>query len=170
MDIQGRRLALSSFAWLACQLAATDRADAQLGTRPIQGPSRPTTSPYLGLLNNGGNSPGLNYYTQVRPQRQLRAGAAALQQEIRDVQEQVDAGVVYDEQGVPLLPQSGHKTGFLNQRGYFGTGPSSSFSPGTGAVTSKATRGIGQNALTRPANGGRAGGGGRPNVSGMGSY
>jgi hypothetical protein len=69
MGLKVHRLALSSFAWLACQFAATDRADAQLGTRPIQGPSRPTTSPYLGLLNNGGNSPGLNYYTQVRPQR-----------------------------------------------------------------------------------------------------
>src|SRR5689334_12949620 len=92
-----RDLAVSLFSLIACQLSLPGAVHAQIGTRPLQGPTRPTTSPYLGLLNTNGNSAAINYYTQVRPQRQLRAGAAALQQEINGLQQQMDEGVMYDE-------------------------------------------------------------------------
>lgn len=173
MEIRSRRLVSSSGLWLIAFLCVLPgRADAQLGTRPIQGPNRPTTSPYLGLLNTNGNSAAINYYTQVRPQRQLRAGAAALQQQLRDVEQKVDEGVTYDEVGVPLLPQSGHGTSFMNQRGYFGTGPSNSSS----AQASSASTSFG----TKPQNSRSASTGGRgpnvgprtarPNIRGMGNY
>jgi hypothetical protein len=117
----------------ACAAAAivtllSGPAEAQLGTRPVQGPNRPTTSPYLNLLNSGGNSGGLNFFTQVRPQQQFRANEQNLRQEVAGLQQAVDQGIAYDQFGEALLPQSGHPTAFMNQNGYFGTGPATTFS------------------------------------------
>jgi hypothetical protein len=120
-------------AFLVAALCGT--AEAQLGTRPVQGPARPTTSPYLNLLNSGGNSGGLNFFTQVRPQQQFRANERLLRQEVAGLQDAVEEQVTYDEYGQALLPQTGHPTVFRNQNGYFGTGPATSFNttaPGSG--------------------------------------
>jgi hypothetical protein len=106
----------------------TASAQAQLGTRPMQGPSRPTTSPYLSLLNGSGRSGGLNYFTQVRPIRQFRASEQSLRQDIASLEQSGGEPVTYDEFGQALIPESGHSTTFMNQNGYFGTGPSTSVS------------------------------------------
>ena len=147
-----RRLAL-----IAIHLVMPAVVYAQIGSRPIQGSNRPSTSPYLGLLNANGNSPAINYYTQVRPQRQLRAGAAELQREIDQLGARVDEGVTYDEMGIPSLPQSGHPTTFMNHRGYFGSGTSA-----LPKSSNAGARSGGNRPASRPPGAGAAGRGGRP--------
>jgi hypothetical protein len=56
--------------------------------------SRPTVSPYLGLLNNnGGNdndaSGGLNYYNLVRPRQQAQKAANGFARELQAVESNV---------------------------------------------------------------------------------
>lgn len=99
---------------------------------------RPTTSPYLNLLRNNGQSMGLNYYNQVRPQimtqnnlEQQQAGQQRLDEETNrlQVQQQEDRKLLLNpftgRGGDPLtgatrqIRTTGHPTAVLNTRGRF---------------------------------------------------
>jgi len=92
--------------------------------------SRPTTSPYLNLLNNRNNQ-GLNYFTQVRPQQEFRAFGAEMSQEIRGLQMQGSGAAMLDRGGNHPLGVTGHPVTWLNTGGYFGTGRSGGGMPST---------------------------------------
>ncbi len=83
-------------------------------------PTRPTISPYLGLLtpNAGGVS---NYHTYVRPQFQQREEMIRQQAQIRQIQRQVERG---QPGGVPIrgsqeIRATGHETGYMNYLHYY---------------------------------------------------
>ena len=95
---------------------------------PLQ---RPTVSPYLNLLRQGG-SPALNYYNLVRPQTQLYSSVQGLQQQV-GVNRQDITGV-QQTLGQPVLPPTGHPVGFLNHRQYFQTGFGGAAAGGTGSA------------------------------------
>jgi hypothetical protein len=104
----------------------------QVGRNPI---SRPTTSPYLNLLNNRGGSPTLNYFNLVRPEQQFRQAATQFSGELNSLRgnlnqlqnQQPQAG----ESPAPLAPgrmaPTGHTATFNNLGGFF---PSSPGTPG----------------------------------------
>lgn len=128
--------------------------------------SRPTTSPYLNLLNNRGNS-GLNYFTQVRPQQQFRAMGSQLQNEVRGLQSGLTRATNIDPSGQQVLMQTGHPTTFLNTGGYFTGGGGG----GMGSGSSGARFGGGGSFGGGGGGGGggfRSGGGGMSGMSGMG--
>ncbi len=85
--------------------------------------SRPTTSPYLNLLNNRGNS-GINYFTQVRPQQQFRAFGSEISQELQGLQNRSTMGgpTAIDRGGNYRLGATGHTVTYLNTGGYYGRG------------------------------------------------
>ncbi|MBX3441635.1 MAG: hypothetical protein KF774_04450 [Planctomyces sp.] len=114
-----RRTALSAAGWLAVVQAGTAFAQ---GPIPAQRDiSRPTTSPYLNLLNQGNNS-GLNYFTQVRPQQQFRSYGRNMQRELDSLRSQMGASTMMDPGGQQALTATGHPTMFLSTGGYFGGG------------------------------------------------
>lgn len=102
------------------------------GVGPAQ---RPTFSPYLNLLNRGGN-PGLNYLGIVRPQQQMQQQFNQLQQQTN---QQLSAlGSAYDSQldtlSSAFLPPTGNVSTFGNLGNYFGripTGSGGGFSGGS---------------------------------------
>ena len=88
--------------------------------------TRPTVSPYLNLFRGNGNSTAFNYYTQVRPQFDLRNNAGRLQGELNNLEREFanqSAQAIAPAEGGSLnrLPQTGHATSFNNTQGYFGT-------------------------------------------------
>lgn len=95
------------------------------------GPTRPTTSPYLNLLQGGnrGNA-ALNYYRLVRPEQEWRRYDAQLNQQVTGLRRDVNnlqAGLLPD--GSRPLSTSGHATSFQNLGSYF---PGSQGGPRTG--------------------------------------
>jgi hypothetical protein len=140
---------------------------------------RPTFSPYLNLLNRGGN-PGLNYLGIVRPQQQLQQQFNQLQQQTN--QQLQSLGQSYDSQLDALsgafLPATGNVAVFNSAPGYFGRIPYGSgiYSPGGGG-SGFGGGGMGRfggsagamGAMQRPGfAGGGAGGGARPAAGGGG--
>lgn len=134
---------------------------------------RPTFSPYLNLLNRGGN-PGLNYLGIVRPQQQLQQQFNQLNQQTN---QQLQAlGQAYDSQldtlSNALLPPTGTVSVFNSTGGYFGRIPVG----GGGGVGGFGGGGMGSSggsagamgAMQRPAfaGAGGAGGGVRPPAGG----
>jgi hypothetical protein len=117
---------------------------ATAATSMAQGPlpaqrniSRPTTSPYLNLVNDG-NRQGLNYFTQVRPQQQFRQFGAGLSQEVQGLEATIGGQAYFDEAGNYTLQSTGHPAGFMNYGGYFGGGTG-----GAGRGRGMSGRGIG---------------------------
>jgi hypothetical protein len=122
--------------------------------------SRPTTSPYLNLLNNQGNQ-GLNYFTQVRPQQQFRAFGAGLAQEVQGLEAELDGQAFFDEAGQSDLRATGHQVGFLSYGGYYSLGG------GRGSRGSAGSSRQGGGGMGSRRGGGGIGGGG--SSSGFGS-
>jgi hypothetical protein len=122
----GRRL--STWSRLACGLAVLS-ALLCVRTAAAQPPgvgggpaiNRPTTSPYLNLLNRrgfGGSSAALNYYRYVRPEQDLRRYSSQLGQQVTGLrQDLVSQGLLPD--GSRPLTGTGHATSFLNTGSYF---------------------------------------------------
>ncbi len=84
------------------------------------GPGRPTVSPYINLLRQGGGSPGLNYYGLVKPEINGRQSLQAVQS--ATAANQASIGDLLNGGG---LPATGTPSQFLNHRSYFlnqGTG------------------------------------------------
>lgn len=107
--------------WLMLVLGPASSLFAQ-GLVPAQEDiTRPTTSPYLNLLNNRGN-PGLNYFTQVRPQQQFRAFGADLSQELQGMQGPLAGPTSLDRGGNYKLGSTGHPVGYFNYGGYYSLG------------------------------------------------
>ena len=83
--------------------------------------NRPTTSPYLNLLNRGNRGfggPALNYYRFVRPEQELRQYSSQLGQQVTSLQQSLTSqGLLPD--GSRALSGTGHATSFLNLGGYF---------------------------------------------------
>lgn len=80
-------------------------------------PNRPTVSPYINLLNQGGyQDPAITYYGQIRPQQEFRAAEAANAQALRSLDKRLSADVKKIQSN---LTPSGHATSFLNTGGYF---------------------------------------------------
>ncbi|MCU0703973.1 MAG: hypothetical protein MUF18_08360 [Fimbriiglobus sp.] len=147
---------------------------------PGAGPAqRPAFSPYLNLLNGGGN-PGLNYLGIVRPQQQMQQQFNQLQQQTN--QQTAALAQAYDSQldtlASAFLPATGNVARFNSAPGYFGRMPFGNgiYSGGAGGMgggfggrggmgMGAAGGGMGQ----RPAmGGGGAGAGGAGRVGGMG--
>ncbi|MCE9555894.1 MAG: hypothetical protein K8T91_21300 [Planctomycetes bacterium] len=104
--------------------------------RPQPNLQQPTTSPYLGLLRRG-STMGLNYYSIVRPEIQMRdaltrqqAEQDRLAQENRLLQQQ-QKSLTMDPRTQPgadpitgasrTMPPTGHSTSLLNLQGRFMT-------------------------------------------------
>lgn len=85
--------------------------------------TRPTTSPYLNLLNrNRGGGTTLNYYNQVRPEQRFRSFEAQTNRQFGSVQQRLDTLEAFrTDPNAPLGP-TGHSTTFLNLGAYFGGG------------------------------------------------
>jgi hypothetical protein len=103
-------------------LTLTESASAQpagVGGGPAI--NRPTTSPYLNLLNRrnrGGGSAALNYYRFVRPEQDLRRYSSQVGQQVTGLQQSLTSqGLLPD--GSRPLSGTGHSTSFLNLGGYF---------------------------------------------------
>jgi hypothetical protein len=95
---------------LVALVAAASVAAAQPPAGPVL---RPTTSPYLNLLQ--GNTPAAaNYYGVVRPVQEFRRQNVQFANQLGSLQGQVA------QQGVQAdLPETGHVAGFMNAGGYF---------------------------------------------------
>ena len=84
--------------------------------------SRPTTSPYLNLLNRNQGNRTLNYYNQVRPEQRFRSFEAQTRRQFGSVQQRLDTLEAFPtDPNVPLGP-TGHSTTFMNLGTYFGVG------------------------------------------------
>ena len=82
------------------------------------GITRPTTSPYLNLLQNNGFSPALNYYRLVRPETELRRYSDSLNRQVTGLRQDLTSrGLLPD--GSHPLSGTGHATSFLNTGGFF---------------------------------------------------
>jgi len=125
---------------VAAVLATGGDAHAQPGATP----GRPTVSPYLNLLRQGGSTPGLNYYGLVRPEINDRQALQAVQSATSANQKTI--GDLLNGNG---LPTTGVASQFLNHRSYFlnqGGGGSGGFGPGR---TSFGTGGTGSSGAAR---------------------
>ena len=90
----------------------------------LQPNTRPTTSPYLFLNNGGRNSAALNYYRQVRPQREFYKASQRQAQSIRTLGQDVsrlEQQLIVTER--PPIGPTGHSTSFFNYGSYFGNSP-----------------------------------------------
>ena len=141
---------------------------------PPAGPAqRPAFSPYLNLLNRGGN-PGLNYLGIVRPQQQMQQQFNQLQQQTN--QQLQHLGQSYDSQLDTLsgafLPPTGNVSTFNNLGNYFGRIPiGGGYGGGFGSTTRFGGMGGAVPNLQGPgfAGGGAGGfGGARPPAGGGG--
>jgi len=97
-------------------IAAVDSQIASAQPRVPSGPvGPPVVSPYLNLLNGGGN-PALNYFGIVVPQMQMQQQLTQLQQ-----QQQLQTGRAGENAQDPLnlLPSTGTVPVFDNTFGYF---------------------------------------------------
>ena len=94
---------------------------------PIRIPTRrPTTSPYLNLLNNNnnnrigiGNNIGFNYYQRVRPEQEFRRANQQLSRSIGNLREEVRYQSLAPQSGRSQLGPTGHSSRFLNLGTYF---------------------------------------------------
>lgn len=107
---------------------AVSAQDALAQRRSHAGPSlrrsnRPTTSPYLNLLDSDarGNGIGFNYFSRVRPEIQLRNQGNKLQGSLDNLQRQ--AAQQQQEQpkqsGASALTPTGHAATFMNYGNYY---------------------------------------------------
>jgi hypothetical protein len=104
--------------------SAAGAARAQFPQFPAFSPSvnpsqRPIISPYLNLINRGGD-PAINYYGLVRPQFNFQNAENLLQREVNVAQQTADLGA---QQGIinRNLPPTGHRVGFQTQYRFFQT-------------------------------------------------
>jgi hypothetical protein len=74
---------------------------------------RPSYSPYLNLLRRD-NPTYRNYYGLVRPEQQFRSSLQNIEQEVSGNRSRINS--VAEGGG---LPETGHRTSFLNLGGYF---------------------------------------------------
>ena len=95
---------------VAAVLATSGDAAAQPGATS----GRPTISPYLNLLRQGGGTPGLNYYGLVRPEINDRQAIQAVQSVASANQKTI--GDLLSGNG---LPTTGVASQFMNHRSYF---------------------------------------------------
>ena len=125
---------------------------------PVGPAQRPTFSPYLNLLNRGGN-PGLNYLGIVRPQMQLQQQFNQLQQQTNQqfqyLNQSFDSQI--DTLSGAFLPPTGSVSTFNNLGNYFGRIPvGGGYGGGFGSTTRFGGMGGAVPNLQRP---GFAGGG-----------
>jgi hypothetical protein len=95
-------------------------AEAQSGNRfGAPGVQRPTTSPYLNLLQgkNRAQRLALNYQRTVRPEQEWRRYTSGLNNQVGALQNRVDRAIRPD--GSLILPGTGHTTSFMNTGQYF---------------------------------------------------
>jgi hypothetical protein len=88
--------------------------------------TRPTTSPYLNLLNRGNNNNsgggvGFNYFQRVRPEIEFRQNDNRMQQSITNIQRQVNTQqqILDRQSNASQLTQSGHMTSFFSYGNFF---------------------------------------------------
>ncbi|HUQ72374.1 MAG TPA: hypothetical protein VM165_22800 [Planctomycetaceae bacterium] len=106
-----------------------------VGRNPI---SRPTVSPYLNLLNNGGRNPGLNYFNLVRPEQQFQQANKQFSGELNSLQSSVNGQQRPQQaaaQKTPLvtgrMAPTGHSTTFNQLGGYYPTSLAGSAAAGS---------------------------------------
>ena len=95
--------------------------------RSTSGPSlrknnRPTTSPYLNLLNRGGGRGGIGfeYFRRVQPEVQLRNQSNQLQGSLDSLQKQMNQQQLQLKQSsTSQLSPSGHTATFLSYGSYY---------------------------------------------------
>src|SRR5690606_38644495 len=98
---------------------------APLGPPTLTPSQRPTTSPYLNLAPGGGfGSPAFRYFTQVRPEIDLRRASARQGGQLRSLQEQFaqQRQMMLQSPASGLSP-TGHRATFLNYGSYFNSSP-----------------------------------------------
>ena len=97
-------------------LAATGAEAQGPDLRPFR---RPTTSPYLNLLQRNGAGIGFNYYRSVKPEFEFRRAYEQQYQTLR----RIDRRLQQQEQRIQSLNSqfgpTGHTTSFLNYGGYY---------------------------------------------------
>lgn len=110
---------------VACALTLGLSVRPAFGQRRSFGPAllpnqRPTTSPYLNLLNNNGLGFGFNYFQFVRPQMEFRRNNALLGRSVTSIQQELqqEQTQIQREQGAGLTA-TGHTATFMNYGGYF---------------------------------------------------
>jgi hypothetical protein len=85
-----------------------------VSAQPPVGPAmRPTTSPYLNLLQGGG-SPATNYYGIVRPVQEFRRQNTQFSSQLSLLQ-----GRENQSTNQAALPDTGHAAGFMTAGSYF---------------------------------------------------
>ena len=110
-----RRIAAAAimFSFLGGAIHAQGRA---VGRPPA---SRPTTSPYLFLLNRDNAGVGFNYYRNVRPEMEWRRENAAQFQSLNQMQNELNTQRDLLQSPTSQLSPTGHRTSFMNYGGYF---------------------------------------------------
>ncbi|HWA97061.1 MAG TPA: hypothetical protein VG713_01150 [Pirellulales bacterium] len=126
-----RRVGLTALLLLlACQAASAtppvvnyDNNTLNIGTTGTRyRPQRPTVSPYIAMTQNTGSTAFINYFTITQPlfsqQQNNRRQGQELQMLEREVQaQQPDVDPIT---GQRVIRSTGHHTGFMTHRQYFG--------------------------------------------------
>jgi hypothetical protein len=87
---------------------------------------RPTTSPYLSLLQNGfRGSAAFQYYRRILPEQEFRRNEWRQSQSLDELRRRVDRQE--NELIQRRMGTTGHATSFLNLGGYFGGSRSSTY-------------------------------------------
>ena len=112
--------------------------------------NRPTTSPFLNMIDNGNGTPdggsGLSYFNLVKPIQQGRRANQKLQRELQAVESSITrvpgrgASNSNSLGSIPIttgrMPQTGHAAGFNDLQGRFGGGGGRSSGGGGGGGNS----------------------------------
>jgi hypothetical protein len=81
---------------------------------------RPTTSPYLNLLDNNGRGIGFNYYRRVKPEIEFREAYERQYQSIRKLDRRLEQQELRLQSLNSQLGTTGHTTSFMSYGSYFG--------------------------------------------------
>ena len=109
------RTILTTTAALLALLMVADTASAQRRA-PAR---RPTTSPYLNLLNRSGGGIGFQYYQRVRPEVEFRNADRQLSSDVNTLRSRLDDQKAQREELKQGLSRTGHVPRFMDLRGYF---------------------------------------------------
>lgn len=129
-----KRIVLTLVVAVVASITIADSANAQsrgrTGAPSMRRSSKPVTSPYLNLLNNGngngnGNGVGFNYFQRVKPEQEFRAADQQLGQGLNAVQKQVNSQqqMLLRQSNASNLTQSGHATSFFSLGNYYPGSP-----------------------------------------------
>jgi hypothetical protein len=102
----------TTLASIVMLLSFCETAVAQFRGAWVRPRERPAFSPYLNL-NRFGASPAINYFGLVKPQLQSNANFNQIGRNVTELQQREP--VVSGSE----LPETGHRTGFLNHHRYF---------------------------------------------------